>query len=676
MTDFRTSYPIDFELYDKDTQNVLYIEDTSDQQLTLKITNASTQTIELADPNGFTLSSSDYHFALRFRPGTLSPASLGEDVNSPEIQLADGTADDWEMLLSPAEPSGMDVIYIKSKTTNLSIAPDTSQPIVFDYVGADAGQGARGTRVELRYTNMSYSDGGETITGNREIHMSVINHRGKQNIPLHVGFVGDNGVLNDGTTQNTLKLRFFNILVYDSTNPHTSELRFLHNDNTTLRSKFILSFDVGIEEEEEWALGDSDGIAGITITKPDGWDIIEPVQGESPEWILYPDTQDQVLYGRYAPDSDPDPNASAFLPDYFDLLIEDIVSSFPTGHTYLHIQYENIPGYWDGQLKVAIEKRPLVYSSGNVGIGTREPGEKLQVAGNIYIDNNEHQALTIRTPDDNIDQAIVFRNSANSYNWSLGRTGDSSADFKIAGGANLNPANLNEYIRITNSGFVGIGTTNPQTELDVNGTISSGTISSGTVDCDNLIVNNESRLYGNLLISDSGGAINYPLTIRKDTSGNPVLAYFGSANNNGADAGITIKGSRDNSTVTTSYIDLDIEDSNESSPLFTMARIGAGKQGAGINGQLRFSINNNGTLNEAMRIDQSGNVGIGTTTPDATLDVAGPIKYSGGADSTLFYALTNESGTPAGGSDGFRIRHEEDYFGTFDDAFIFEKTDV
>ena len=45
MTNFRGTYPIDFDLYDKDTQNVLYIEDTSDQILTLEIKNASSETV-------------------------------------------------------------------------------------------------------------------------------------------------------------------------------------------------------------------------------------------------------------------------------------------------------------------------------------------------------------------------------------------------------------------------------------------------------------------------------------------------------------------------------------------------------------------------------------------------------------------------------------------------------
>jgi len=51
------------------------------------------------------------------------------------------------------------------------------------------------------------------------------------------------------------------------------------------------------------------------------------------------------------------------------------------------------------------------------------------------------------------------------------------------------------------------------------------------------------------------------------------------------------------------------------------------KQGAGA--VLKFSSNNNGVVDERVRIDQYGNVGMGTTSPGAKLDVNGNIKISG-----------------------------------------------
>lgn len=456
MANFRESYPIDFDLYDKDAQNVLYIEDTSDQLLTLQVKNAATKTIQLIDLAA-PVSNSNYHFALRFRPGTLSPVSLSSPSGG--IQLTVDTALSWEMTPPETDTAGMDVIYLRSTTPNLSLDPGTLQTLVFEHVGADAGQGARGTRVTLEYRNIAFSDAPELeINGNREIHLSVINHRGKQDIPLHIGFVGDNGVLNDGATGNDLTIRFSNTMEYDVANPDISSLTFLHDADETLRSKIILSFDAGTANEE-WALGTETELRSITISQPAGWALTEPVQGESPEWIVYPATDNQVLYGRNAPA----PN-----PGYFDLEISNIISAFPTGYTYLHIRYENIPGYWDGQLKVAIQKRPLVYNGNNVGIRTTSPRGKLDVdgPGNIYLvdDPNTNGYQSIFIPG----HIYITPHNGGDLTYIQARREDNSG-FTNMRFRTYNDGELVEAMHIASNGNVGIGNNSPATRLEVAG---------------------------------------------------------------------------------------------------------------------------------------------------------------------------------------------------------------
>jgi hypothetical protein len=68
---------------------------------------------------------------------------------------------------------------------------------------------------------------------------------------------------------------------------------------------------------------------------------------------------------------------------------------------------------------------------------------------------------------------------------------------------------------------------------------------------------------------------------------------------------------------------------------------------------------------------QNANVGIGTITPDAKLTIAGALKFL--TTGTLIFHQTNESGTPNG--DGFRLRYDNNFFGTNADAFVIEKTD-
>jgi len=63
----------------------------------------------------------------------------------------------------------------------------------------------------------------------------------------------------------------------------------------------------------------------------------------------------------------------------------------------------------------------------------------------------------------------------------------------------------------------------------------------------------------------------------------------------------------------------------------TIARINVRTDGAANSGSYRISTANAGTLNEVIRIDSSGRVGIGTTSPATPLHVAGNVTVSSGS---------------------------------------------
>ena len=371
---FRQIYPIDFNLYDKDNQNVLYIENASDQQLTLQITNASDQQIQLDDLQA-TVSNTNYHFALRFRPDTLSPASLG---GPDKIHLAPTTAESWEMAPPEKDTAGMDVIYLKSKTPDHTLDPGVVQTLVFENAGADAGQGTRGTRVGLQCTNIQYTNNATPLSAGREIHLDVVNHRGKKDIPLHAGFVGDNAVLNDGSTANSLTIKLTNTALYDPANPDKSRLTFQHDNDETKISRIIIAFDTG-DTSEEWALATAAQLDSIVVDNPGGWSVVKNTEAAAPQWELTPAENSIVLPGENAPQNSAD--------NYFDIVIDNIITDHPTGHTHINVRYENIPGYWDGQKALVIEKQPLLFYNKNVGIGTVKPTEKLEVNGSLKTDS-------------------------------------------------------------------------------------------------------------------------------------------------------------------------------------------------------------------------------------------------------------------------------------------------
>jgi hypothetical protein len=125
-----------------------------------------------------------------------------------------------------------------------------------------------------------------------------------------------------------------------------------------------------------------------------------------------------------------------------------------------------------------------------------------------------------------------------------------------------------ERMRIDSSGNVGIGTSSPAASLDVTSAASDAVF----------------------LRSSNATTSNVYITNTNATTGNTANLYFAPANN--------IAGSQISSIA--------IEDFSSS---------------ANRTADLAFSTRLNGTMSERMRIDCSGNVGIGTTSPSASLSI-------------------------------------------------------
>jgi hypothetical protein len=241
----------------------------------------------------------------------------------------------------------------------------------------------------------------------------------------------------------------------------------------------------------------------------------------------------------------------------------------------------------------------FINTSGNVGIGTTTPGQKLDVNGRIRIvtDSTEiyssaNRILFRGESVDNVAQMAAYGMflpiTGQAYNlYQAGSTllgyTDAASTLDIARGSSgavvyvrLN-SNGNSYL---NGGNVGIGTTSPAYKLEVTGDIKiTSTLKFGGV---SVIDNTSTDVYANIRVIRSFSTLNDGMYINY------------------------------NSTGTT-------------------------------DAHIRFFANG---ITERMRIDASnGNVGIGTTAPNQKLDVIGRLKFRSDTSTSAGIWLTGNNGS-------------------------------
>lgn len=439
---FHQTYPIDFNLFDEDDHQVLYIDDDpAAHSLNFEIANASRKTINLIKMNGAAAGAENHNFELQFRPGTLSAASLSK------IAVAESN---WSMAKA-TQPDGAVSLYFLAPGGG-TINSGDKMKLTLRNASADAADGARGTRVELNYRQLQYPDTASPISGNRVQHLSIVNQSGRKNIPLHAGFVGSNLVLNDNASSTDLVLRITNLLK-DKSIP-------LNPAKSAAPSKFIISFDSQADGEiKEWALGTTAQVRAIIPQSP-GWNAPREDQGASSQWVLTHNTKNSLAPGE------------AIL-----VTLKNIISSLPSGHTHLYLHYENIPGYWDGQFVCAIEKAPILYRNDKVGIGVPNPGEKLDVAGNAAVSGSVI-AGRVSLARLNEKRGALFLATSGDFNHALYNNYSNVDGEGVWDGSKWNTyAGLNIRVGVANTkksalfidgaGNVGVGSTGPQAKLHI-----------------------------------------------------------------------------------------------------------------------------------------------------------------------------------------------------------------
>ncbi|MER7274771.1 LamG domain-containing protein [Dactylosporangium sp. NPDC000244] len=378
MAAFRRSHPLAFSLHDTDVQPVLAIvDDPAGQKMVLEVTNTASQSVALAAVDA---KSTACHLELQFRPGVL----MVNPKAPPTVAVPDG----W----TARTAAGADGFTVSlTGKAGLRIKPDETVRFTLGNVGADGRGGTRGTRVQLRYDQMTYVDETSLLTGSRVQHLSLVNRRGQQHIPLDAGFVGVNGIVDDGVSPSNLRLRITNV----SRRPIP-----ITPSTAGEPSTLIFSFDA---QPADVALGARAALERIDI-RADRWVTTSPTaEGMALTWRMTTPSITALAAGE------------SILVD-----VKGMVAAPPSGHARLLVHYENMPGYWDGHLAVTIEKGPLVVRDATL------PDKTLEARVGVATNNPEGRLHVLHTPQDGNGNAVIVgpTNGANlrlgyhqNYSW-------------------------------------------------------------------------------------------------------------------------------------------------------------------------------------------------------------------------------------------------------------------
>ena len=296
-------------------------------------------------------------------------------------------------------------------------------------------------------------------------------------------------------------------------------------------------------------------------------------------------------------------------------------------------------------------------SGGNVGIGTTSPDAKLDVSDSIpvlRITGTRNANWTIGQTMASLEyfSEDASGSSANSVRASVNLVNETSVygsttglSFSTKGDVTGSPI---EAMRITSAGNVGIGTTDPDYELSVVGSIQSDFFRGYTYptnsfldfDDDQTAATNHTRLA-------SIGRIAYLAdTNNNEPAANAAHEFFTSTSDIDTATSLMIIQTDGNVGIgtTSPIVKLDVVGTArfaDVSPRIVLQETGSAKDfSLKINTDGRLSFLNDDLASEVLTIKQDGNVGIGTTAPDEKLHVEGSVlidAFNQGNETGIFF---------------------------------------
>jgi len=269
-------------------------------------------------------------------------------------------------------------------------------------------------------------------------------------------------------------------------------------------------------------------------------------------------------------------------------------------------------------------ERMRIDSSGNVGIGTSSPAYRLDV-GTSSVTGNIHTFGSITSgtlAGYSIRGVPRLTNDTGTLENTYIGCGASAGNIIFQQGNSFTAASNTERMRINSSGNVGIGTASPSQPLDVVGaaqiSFSSGVNTYQYFQSTSNYVGRATD--GNFWVNVAGGqnilfGVGASEKVRIDSSGNVGIgttSMTGKFNVTGAAAGVA------------AYFTDTINSGLAIATLSGGATIGTDGGGA-----IHLATDGATAAKRRLSIDAAGNVGIGTTSPSAKLQVEGSVVVSG-----------------------------------------------
>jgi hypothetical protein len=302
--------------------------------------------------------------------------------------------------------------------------------------------------------------------------------------------------------------------------------------------------------------------------------------------LLFQTASSGAVATRMEIDGDGNTIVSGILTASSDVSIADKI--IHTGDTNTAIRF---PAADTVTVETSGTERVRVDSAGNVGIGTSSPATILDVSGVsptlTLKDSRTSETWSAGVQLGKIDFYTsdvtgIGAHSIASIEVVAGGSNTASPDGEIVFSTGLYNAATTERMRIDSSGNVGIANTSPSYTLDIG-------LTSRSTDALRVLGGNTASADTRLILASSGNGASgrgVAISLQPGGSGNAVEA-------------VKLLGLQETTSATANNASFAVQVANTS-----------------------------GTLTERMRIDSSGNLGIGTSSPAAVLDVVGSAAFS------------------------------------------------